>query len=254
MPIKSYLSDEQTSYKQELIRVSITKVRLSDQVFEALKRMIVEKGFSPGDKFHSENELTAMLGVSRSSLREAVRLLEVSGYVTVKHGKGIFVSDPASVGRKAFEEWLHENETSLSEHFEIRLIIDPKAAAYAALKADASDIARLRDICLRFKQGVENGDTADIIKTDEQFHLSLAKSTKNKTLYMIMKTMTQSLPEGWISSLHVPGRMEKTIKEHCAIVDAIEARDAARAERSMAEHLDNALRDIRSSIKRNAEA
>lgn len=254
MPIKSYLSDEQTSYKQELIRVSITKVRLSDQVFEALKRMIVEKGFSPGDKFHSENELTAMLGVSRSSLREAVRLLEVSGYVTVKHGKGIFVSDPASVGRKAFEEWLHENETSLSEHFEIRLIIDPKAAAYAALKADAADIARLRDICLRFKQGVENGDTADIIKTDEQFHLSLAKSTKNKTLYMIMKTMTQSLPEGWISSLHVPGRMEKTIKEHCAIVDAIEARDAARAERSMAEHLDNALRDIRLSIKRNAEA
>ncbi len=232
--------------------MSITKVRLSDQVFEALKRMIVEEGFSPGEKFHSENELTTMLGVSRSSLREAVRLLEVSGYVTVKHGKGIFVSDPASVGRKAFEEWLHENETSLSEHFEIRLIIDPKAAACAALKADASDIARLRDICARFKRGVETGDTADIIKTDEQFHLSLAKSTKNKTLYMIMKTMTQSLPEGWISSLHVPGRMEKTITEHCAIVDAIEARDAARAERSMAEHLDNALRDIRSSIQRNA--
>jgi len=253
MPIQYNLSDEQTSYKQEIINVSITKVRLSDQVFEELKRMIVEKELSPGDKFHSENELTAMLGVSRSSLREAVRLLEVAGFVTVQHGKGIYVSDPASTGRKAFEEWLHENETSLAEHFEIRLIIDPKAAAYAALKADASDIARLRDICQRFRQGVETGNTADIIKTDEQFHLSLAKSTKNKTLYMMMKTMTQSLPEGWISSLHVPGRMEKTITEHCAIVDAIEARDTARAERAMAEHLNNALADIRSSIHRNPE-
>ena len=109
------------------------------------------------------------------------------------------------------------------------------------------------DLCQRFKEGVDSGNTAEIIKTDEQFHLTLAKSTKNKTLYMMMKTMTQSLPEGWISSLHVPGRMEKTITEHCAIVDAIEARDTARAERSMAEHLKNALRDIRSSLHGTSE-
>jgi len=241
------------SYKQELTRVSITKVRLSDQVYLELKRMLEEKGFSPGDKFHSENELTAMLGVSRSSIREAVRLLEVAGFVTVQHGKGIFVSDPDNAGRKALETWLNENETSLSEHFEIRLIIDPKAAASAAQKSDANDIAKLREICARFKQSVEAGNTADVINLDEQFHLSLAKSTKNKTLYMIMKTMTQSLPEGWISSLHVPGRIEKTIKEHCAIVDAIASRNPVLAERTMAEHLTNALNDIRSSMHPKTE-
>ncbi|HPE90372.1 MAG TPA: FadR/GntR family transcriptional regulator [Spirochaetia bacterium] len=233
--------------------MSITKVRLSDQVFAELKRMIQDTELSPGDKFYSENELTAMLGVSRSSLREAIRLLEVAGFVTVQHGKGIFISDPKNTGRKAFEEWLHENETSLEEHFEIRLIIDPKAAASAANKADAADIARLREICQRFRDGVESGSTAESITSDEQFHLALAKSTKNKTLYMIMKTMTQSQQEGWISSLHVPGRMEKTISEHCAIVDAIEARDPARAERYMAEHLNNALADIRSSMHRITE-
>jgi len=233
--------------------VSITKVRLSDQVYLELKRMLEEKEFSPGDKFHSENELTAMLGVSRSSIREALRLLEVAGFVTVQHGKGIFVSDPGNAGQKALEKWLNENETSLSEHFEIRLIIDPKAAASAAKKADESDIKKLREICAQFKQSVEKGNTADTINFDEQFHLALAKSTKNRTLYMIMKTMTQSLPEGWISSLHVPGRIEKTIKEHCAIVDAIEARDLVRAEQKMAEHLTNALNDIRSSMHKDPE-
>jgi len=233
--------------------VSITKVRLSDQVYLELKRMLAENGFNPGDKFHSENELTTMLGVSRSSIREALRLLEVAGFVTVHHGKGIFITDPGLAGQKAFEKWLNENETSVSEHFEIRLIIDPKAAASAAQKADENDIKKLREICVQFKHSVEEENTADTINFDEQFHLALAKSTKNKTLYMIMKTMTQSLPEGWISSLHVPGRTEKTIKEHCAIVDAIESRDMTLAEQKMAEHLTNALNDIRSSMHKEPE-
>jgi len=233
--------------------VSITKVRLSDQVYLELKRVLEEKTFSPGDKFFSENELTAKFGVSRSSIREALRLLEVAGFVKVQHGKGIFVSDSSLAGQKAFEKWLDENETSLAEHFEIRLIIDPKAAASAAKKADEGDIKKLREICARFKKAFEAGNTADIINLDEQFHLSLAKSTKNRTLYMIMKTMTQSLPEGWISSLHVPGRIEKTIKEHCGIVDAIEDRNMLHAGQRMAEHLTNALNDIRASMHRNPE-
>lgn len=228
--------------------MTIAKSRLSDQVFSELKRMINEEGLSPGERFHSENELTTMLGVSRSSIREAIRLLEVAGYVTVQHGKGIFVADAAATGQRAFREWLRENEASLDEHFEIRLIIDPKAAAYAAKKADEADIARLRDICAEFDEQAGRGDTAEIIRLDERFHLNLAKSTKNKTLYMIMKTMTQSLPEGWISSLHVPGRIDKTVDEHRRIVEAIERRDGAEAERLMAEHLSNALADIHDSL------
>ncbi len=228
--------------------MAITKVRLSDQVFEEIKKMIRDENYIPGDKFHSENELTSILKVSRSSIREAIRLLELSGLVTVKHGKGIYVADPSHEEHKAFSDWLRENKTSLSEHFEIRIIIDPKAAAAAAAKADIADIRKLEDICEQFSRRTVEGNTAELIQLDEQFHLQLAKSTKNRTLYMIMKTMTQSLPEGWISSLHVPGRIGKTVSEHSAIVEAIRNHEPKSAEQRMTKHLNNAWADIEASM------
>lgn len=234
--------------------MAITRARMSDQIFDEIKKIIKERSFAPGDKFYSENELTRMLQVGRSSVREAVRLLEVSGFVSVQHGRGIFIADPNGREQKAFEEWLRDNESSLSEHFEIRFIIDPKAAGYAAAKADEADVKKLADICGEFAAAAERGASqADIIDIDERFHLALAKSTKNRTLYMIMKTMTSALPEGWISSLHVPGRVGKTVAEHRAIAEAVARRDAAEAERLMEAHLRNAYEDIRASMKQPGE-
>jgi len=234
--------------------VAITKIRLSDQVFEEIKKIIKEKEYSPGQKFYTENELTKMLKVSRSSVREAIRLLEVSGYVRVHQGKGIYIEDPSRMGQGAFVEWLRENETTLSELFEIRMIIDTKAAAYAAKKADEADIQKLDEICATFKDRAATGNTAEMIKLDEQFHLQLARSTKNRTLYMMMKTMTLSLSEGWVSSLTVPGRIHKSVAEHCDIVLAIKKRDPALAEKKMEAHLTNALKDIRSTMKKEIDA
>ena len=220
--------------------MGIRKTRLSDQVVDEIKRIIHAGQFEPGDKLQSEHELARALGVSRSSIREAVRFLELSGTVTVRQGKGIFVSHPRQENSQAFAEWLREHESSVSEHFEIRLIIDTKAAAYAADRASEDDIRKLEETCQAYRVQSETRTPADMIKLDEQFHLQLAKSTKNRTLFMIMKTMTQSLPEGWISSLHIPGRIQKTISEHFEIVAAIKSRNRILAERRMEEHLNNA--------------
>ena len=117
----------------------LKKVRLSEQVIDAIKQMISREGFNPGDKFYSENELTKKLQVSRSSIREAVRILEVTGFVNVKHGKGIFISDSIGEGYGAFTDWMKSHEPSLIEIFEVRLIIEPKAAVYAAQNAEKAD-------------------------------------------------------------------------------------------------------------------
>ena len=226
----------------------LKKIRLSDQVIDALKQMISEEGFNPGDKFYSENELTKKLQVSRSSIREAVRILEVTGFVNVKHGKGIFISNSIGEGFSAFTDWMKNHEPSLIEHFEVRLIIDPKAAAYAARNAEKADIERMEEACTDFVRNFKAGNTAGLIKADECFHRTLAKSTKNRTLYLIMKTMTETLSEGWISSLHIPGRIEKTIVEHGSVLKAIKSGDSDAAEKAMLHHIQNALDDIRSSI------
>lgn len=227
----------------------LKKVRLSDQVIDALKQMISEEGYNPGDKFYSENELTKKLQVSRSSIREAVRILEVTGFVNVKHGKGIFISNSIGGSFGAFTDWMKNHEPSLIEHFEVRLIIDPKAAAYAARNAEKADIKKMEEACAEFVRNFEAGNTADLIRADECFHRTLAKSTKNRTLYLIMKTMTESLSEGWISSLHIPGRIVKTIAEHGSVLQAIKSGDSEAAEKAMVHHIQNALNDIRASIK-----
>ncbi len=228
---------------------TVKRLRLFESVIEAIKKMIVNDGFLPGDKFYSEKMLTEKLMVSRSSVREAVRMLEVTGQVIVRHGKGIYIADSLEKEFEGFTEWLKNNETSIHDHFEVRMILDPKAAAYAAEKADPDDIKKMEELCADFDLNSSLKNKAGLIKCDEEFHLLLAKSTKNKSLYFLMKTMTKSLPEGWISSLNIPGRIDKTISEHKMILDAIKNKDTERAEKEMKNHLERALEDILGSIK-----
>jgi GntR family transcriptional repressor for pyruvate dehydrogenase complex len=218
--------------------------RISDRISELLIKVISDEKFKTGDKFYSENVLSAKLGVSRSSIREAMRSLEVTGWVSVKQGKGVFIASVVDRSSESFMEWIKDNRNSLLEHFEVRLMLDPKAAIYAARNASESEIRELEDICAEFKSKVEANDIEALINIDERFHFTIAKSTKNKTLFVLMKTMAKSLPVGWITSLHVPGRISKTVVEHGAIVDAIAAHDEKKAEKAMLEHLEKAIKEI----------
>jgi GntR family transcriptional repressor for pyruvate dehydrogenase complex len=227
----------------------IRKIRLSESIIKAIKEMIVEEGFEHEDKFYSENELTKKLQVSRASVREAIRILEVKGEVIVKQGKGVYITDINAEKFQPFIHWLKTNEQSITDLFEVSLIIDPKAAAYAAQKANNNDIRKMEDICTQFEFHAKSNRTADIIKYDRAFHRCLAKATKNLTLYALMESMTTAFPDGRISSLHTPGRVEKTIQEHRAIIKAVKNRDKDSAEQAMELHIKNALREIISHLK-----
>ncbi|MFK5927012.1 MAG: FadR/GntR family transcriptional regulator [Desulfuromusa sp.] len=247
------MSDEHSSINiLESHMPPIKKIRLSESVIEAIKKMIVNDGFKASDKFYSENELTKKLQVSRSSIREALRILEVTGRVTVKQGKGIYIADLSDQQFKAFSTWLKNNEQSIKDNFEVRLIIEPKAAGRAAENADADDILKMKEACFQFTKFAEEDNTEEVIRNDRRFHRLLAGATKNVTLHVLMKSMTTTLPNGWISSLYTPGRIEKTVYEHNDILEAIIQRDKAGAENAMTRHLVNALHDINKEIKKQS--
>ncbi len=228
----------------------IKKVRLSESVIDEIKKMIVDDGFNPGEKFYSEKELTRKLEVSRSSIREALRILEVTGQVNVKQGKGIFISDTQVKRFKEFSTWLKNNEQSIKDNFEVRLIVEPKAARRAAEKATSGDIKKMETACSQFAESARKGNTEEAIVCDHRFHNSLSGATKNKTLYVLMKAMTTTLADGWVSSLYTPGRIQQTIYEHDDIVDAIKNKDRAGAENAMTRHLVNALHDITAHLNK----
>lgn len=230
----------------------IRKVRLSESVIAAIKEIIAEEGFKPGDKLFSENELTKKLQVSRSSVREALRMLEVTGQVSVKQGKGTFIVDAHGQQFKTFSTWLKNNEQSTKDNFEVRMIIEPKAAGYAAEKADSVDIQQMEEVCAQFVKFAETDNIDEMILCDRGFHCILAGATKNITLHVLMESMTTTLPNGWISSLYTPGRIEKTIHEHADILEAIKKHDKVGAENAMTRHLVNALHDILKQIKKES--
>ncbi len=229
----------------------IKKIRLSESVIAVIKEMIVDEKFEPGDKFYSENELTKKLQVSRSSIREALRMLEVTGQVSVKQGKGIFILDASGEQFKAFSTWLKNNEQSINDNFEVRLIIEPKAAGRAAEQSEADDIAKMEEECSLFTEFAAKNNTEEVIQCDRRFHRVLAGATKNVTLHVLMKSMTTELPNGWISSLYTPGRIAKTVHEHNDIVEAIKRGDKTGAENAMTRHLINALHDVNKQIEKN---
>lgn len=230
----------------------IKRVRLSESVIAAVKEMIAEEGFKPDDKFYSENELAKKLQVSRSSVREALRMLEVTGRVSVKQGKGIFILDASGEQFKTFSTWLKNNEQSIKDNFEVRLIIEPKAAGRAAENSDVDDIEQMEKVCAQFARFTEDKNIEEVIQCDRRFHRILAGATKNITLHVLMKSMTAKLPNGWISSLYTPGRIEKTIDEHGDILEAIKKRDKTGAENAMTRHLINALHDINKQISKES--
>jgi GntR family transcriptional repressor for pyruvate dehydrogenase complex len=223
----------------------IKKVRLSDSVIDAIEAMIDAEQLKPGDKIFSEHELTRRLQVSRASVREAIRILEVTGRVTVKHGKGVYLADYSASRFEPFVAWLQNNEQSLNDSFELRLIIEPDIAALAAQRAEETDIDELNTAHKYFTTCAADANTTEIIKSDRNFHRLLAGASKNRALSMLMHSITTSLPGDWISSLHTPGRIKKTITEHGEVLKAVTHSDSNQARHCMHSHLTNAWADIR---------
>ncbi|MCW2308927.1 FadR/GntR family transcriptional regulator [Rhodobium gokarnense] len=228
----------------------VIRVRLSQSAVDAIKQMIADDGFAPGDKFYSENDLKTRLGVSRSSVREAVRILEAQGQLSVKHGKGIFITDNESQSFDAFVEWLKTNEVSLRENFEVRLMIEPQVARLSAINATPEDIAQLSAAHEQLLCTANAGNAAETIVHDREFHRLLSQATRNKVLFALVRSLVRSQIDGWISSLHIPNRLQKTMVEHSRILDAVKDRDGEKAMLEMTAHLNNALEDVIASSKR----
>jgi GntR family transcriptional regulator, transcriptional repressor for pyruvate dehydrogenase complex len=135
--IMSYQGDESKKFKP------IKRRRLSEVAIEQIRDFILSNGMKAGDKLPSENEMVVQLGVSRVSVREAIRMLEISGILEVRHGRGVFVKELTGDIFVPLGQWVSMKKQTLQQHFETRLILEPGIAALAANYASAEDIRLL---------------------------------------------------------------------------------------------------------------
>ncbi|MGB9885762.1 MAG: GntR family transcriptional regulator [Moorellales bacterium] len=206
--------------------IEVESVRpLRELVFEALRDAIVNGTLAPGERL-MEVQLAEELGVSRTPVREAIRRLELEGYVVTVPRKGAYV---AGISAK-----------DVAEVFEIRAALEGLAAELAAERITEEELEELERRLHRVAVCVEEGDLEALVEADTQFHEVLYRASRNRRLSQIIGHLREQIQRFRASSLATPGRRYETLEEHKKIVEALAKRNAALARRLAEQHIENA--------------
>lgn len=216
---------------------AVKKTKLYEKVVPQIQGMISDGLLKPGDKLPPERELAEAFQVSRTSLREAIRALEILGLVEARQGEGTVVRDlSASSLVSPLSAVLSQKRELVSELLDVRRMIEPPLAARAAKHATPEDLAELKDILRRQKEKVDRGELA--VEEDSEFHYTIARAAKNSVILKVLDVFMDLLRESRERSLQVRGRLQKSFAGHCRIFSAIRRRNAPAAERAMRRHIE----------------
>jgi GntR family transcriptional repressor for pyruvate dehydrogenase complex len=192
-------------------------------------------GLAAGDVLPPERELMEQYAVGRSSVREALRMLESRGLIESR-GHGTFVvAAPRNPFSDGLGMLLAGGQTDLQQLFEVRGVLEGEIAALAAERRSDEQLARLRAAVDAMDHGLAAEET--YIAADIDFHLALAEATGNRFVVHLMDAVRDQLLAAFGTVFHVPGSPALSVAEHRAIADAVEARDAAAARERMNLHI-----------------
>jgi GntR family transcriptional regulator, transcriptional repressor for pyruvate dehydrogenase complex len=176
-----------------------------------------------------------MLGVSRSSVRDAIRTLQLMGLLEPRQGVGTVVRSPASAPASPLAAALLEKRRMVADLIEVRMMIEPPLARRAAMQISPDEIAGMEDILLRQEAKVREGGLG--IEEDSEFHYAIALASDNSAVLKVVDVLMDLLRETRERSLQVEGRQEKSLAGHHRILSALKRGDAAAAEAAMRRHL-----------------
>lgn len=198
---------------------------LIDQAIEKVKAMISAGELRPGDRLPPEKELSERLGLSRSSLREAVKALETIRVLDVRRGDGTYVTSlrpEMLLGALSFVADVQQ-DASVLEIFAVRRILEPAAAVLATARATPADVAGLRGL---LSEVGEHTSVDDLVAHDLVFHRSLCALSGNSYMTSLLDALSgRTLRARVWRGLTQEGAVQRTLTEHRAIVDAVEAGD-----------------------------
>ena len=216
--------------------VSARAVQVSEGLSNALEQMIRDGVIGHEERLPPERELAQQLGVSRTSLREALHELQLKGLLDRRPGRGTVVLDPthSRVGESLLGH-MGADERNLRHVMDLRAAIEPPIAARAAQRATAGDIQRLRQLIAAMRR--ERSRVA-IGLLDIQFHDAIAASTHNPHLVRLLRFASEWIDESRRAVAFDGRRRARSIAAHTEILACIEARDADGAARAMDRHID----------------
>lgn len=219
----------------------------SQKIVSQITDAIVRGELQPGDRLPTERDLAQQFGVSRTVVRDAIKLLAGRGILNVRHGIGIFVSESL----KTFGEMdgaLYSKDATIKDLFEIRRILESEAVLWAAQRATGLQLNQLQSI---LDDTAKHTDDLTLLgERDAQFHIGIAEASQNLVLVRLMLTLLDLLSESRIESLSIPGLPQQSLAEHQSILEVIKQGDGQLAKERMLAHLTRVETSIRSQTKK----
>jgi DNA-binding GntR family transcriptional regulator len=203
---------------------------LTKLLVEKLKESIISGKFTPGEKL-SETTLSASLHANRVALREALRSLEVEGYVTFLPNNEVAVSKPA--------------REDIQDYYTIASVLEGLAARLAVENAQPEEIAHLRELHQLLKEACQKRDLTRYFDANSTFHRFIAELARNERLYRLIDQLRQEIQKTRILLLHLPQRLDYSMREHDQIMDAFLKKNPQLAESTMVRHLSNQMEILR---------
>lgn len=207
---------------------------------EILTMIAIDHTFAAGDKLPNENELAASLKISRTTLREAIRILVAHQVLEIRRGKGTYVTDKRELDRHTGLQDLAELPMAVKDLYEMRLIFEPQCAYYAARRATDKELERILHYGRLEEEQIVAGE--DRTMADQAFHKAIAKATHNEFMNRLMPILYQAIDKGVHLSEANRDLLQYTLSDHRMIMDFLAKRDAEGAKTAMKLHILRAMR------------
>jgi GntR family transcriptional repressor for pyruvate dehydrogenase complex len=228
--------------------------RLYEEIVEQIKKLITDGRLKPGDKLLAERELAEQFQVSRASVREAIRTLEMLGVIDIRPGEGTFVRGTESDDIiRPLAMFLAVERNSLLDMFEMRRIFETATASLAAERATEEELDHIGAMLEKMRERLNVLDPEKGEEFDAAFHYAVAEATHNSLLTKLFKTVS----EEFAKANSVARRQlyhdniqnaQRIIDQHSEILEAIRARDPKTASEAMLAHLIFAEGELRKWI------
>lgn len=223
--------------EKRLLPVNLDSFKpLRELVLDAIREAIINGTLKPRERL-MEIQLAEELGVSRTPIREALRKLELEGFIVMLPRKGAYVADVS------FKD--------IADVFEIRAALESLAAGLAAERITDEELEEMERHLVEKADAIARHDMTQLVEVDTKFHELVYRASRNDRLSMIINNLREQIQRYRSTSLAYPGRMKQSLEEHRAIVEAIQSRDSQLARQLALEHIENAESSMIEAIKKD---
>jgi GntR family transcriptional repressor for pyruvate dehydrogenase complex len=202
-----------------------------------IQQRIADGTYAAGGLLPSQRDLAEQLGISRTSLREALSTLQGTGLVIPRPGKGMYVAEDAGQAPAASPAWKFATSHSLQDVYQLRFAVENFTARLACLVIEADDVAALRANAQAMRTCIDAGDFTQATQLDFDFHMQIIGIAGNQAIAEILRNSAEVMQESQRLPFYKRGARHATYDEHMAIIEALAQGNSALAQQAMTQHI-----------------